>query len=143
MLELRRCRAEDFEAVVLLLGQLWPDRPPDAASLRTVYDRALDSDRQLYLCALSGGRVVGFGSVAIRSNLRQEAFVGYVDEMVVDESERGCGIGTRILDFLVSWARERGCNRIELDSAPHRKETHAFYEARGFRLRSYHFQKLL
>lgn len=143
MIELRPCRAEDFEGVVILLGQLWPDRPLDAESLRRVYDRALASDGQLYLCAVSGRQVVGFGSIAIKGTLRQEAFVGYVDEMVVDEAQRGRGIGTRILDYLSSWAQERGCNRIELDSAFHREDTHSFYEAHGFRKRSYHYQKLL
>jgi GNAT superfamily N-acetyltransferase len=143
MIELRQCTAEDFEGVLSLLGQLWPDTPLDAKSLWTVYDRALASDRQLYLCAVSGGQVVGFGALTIKSNLRNGAFVGYVDEMVVDETLRGRGIGTRILDHLTSWARERGCTRIDLDSAFHRKDAHAFYEARGFRRRAYQYQKLL
>ena len=115
----------------------------DLVSLRSVYDRALASDRQVYLCAVLDQQVVGFGSLTIKSNLWSEAFVGYVDEMVVDEAQRGRGVGTQILDRLISWARERGCNRIELDSAFHRKSAHAFYERRGFQSRAYLYSKLL
>jgi GNAT superfamily N-acetyltransferase len=92
---------------------------------------------------VSGQQVLGFGSLAIKSNLWNEASVGYVDEMVIDAAHRGRGIGTRILDHLASWARERGCNRIELDSAFHRKEAHAFYERRGFQSRAYLYSKLI
>jgi glucosamine-phosphate N-acetyltransferase len=125
------------------LGQLWPGKPLDFVSLRSVYDRALGSERQVYLCAVLDQQVIGFGSLAIKSNLWSEAFVGYVDEMIVDEAQRGRGVGSQILDYLTSWARERGCNRIELDSAFHRKDAHAFYEHRGFQSRAYLYSKLL
>jgi len=137
------CKAEDFEGIVALLGQLWPGKPLDPVALRRVYDRTLASDHQMYLCAASARRVVGFGSLTLKSNLWSEALVGFVDEMVVDRAHQGQGIGTQILDQLTAWARKRGCNRIELDSAFHRKEAHAFYEHRGFQSRAYLYSKLL
>jgi glucosamine-phosphate N-acetyltransferase len=143
MIPIRECKAEDFDSIVALLGQLWPGKPLDSVSLRRVYDRTLASDQQVYLCAVCDQQVVGFGSLTIKSNLWNEAFVGYVDEMVVDGAHRGRGIGTQILDHLISWARERGCNRIELDSAFHRKDAHVFYERRGFQSRAYLYSKLL
>ena len=142
-IEMRPCGTTDFEGVLALLRQLWPNKTLDSESLRKVYERALASDRQVYLSAGCDGRIVGFGSLSIKSNLWNEAFVGFVDEMVVDEAHRGRGIGTQILDHLISWARDRGCNRIELDSAFHRKDAHAFYERRGFQSRAYLFSKLL
>jgi glucosamine-phosphate N-acetyltransferase len=143
MIPIRECKAEDFGSIVALLGQLWPGKPLDSVSLRRVYDRTLAADQQVYLCAVCNQQVVGFGSLAIKSNLWNEAFVGYVNEMVVDAAHRGRGIGTQILDHLISWARERGCNRIELDSAFHRKDAHTFYERQGFQCRAYLYSKLL
>lgn len=143
MIQIRKCGAEDFDGIVTLLRQLWPDKPLDLISIRSVYDRSLASDRQVYLCAVCDRQVVGFGSLTIKSNLWSEAFVGYVDEMVVDGEHRGRGIGTQILDHLISWARERGCNRFELDSAFHRMDAHAFYERCGFQSRAYLYSKLL
>ncbi len=143
MIQIRKCMAEDFDGVVALLRQLWPGKPLDLVSLRSTYDRSLASERQVYLCAVCDKQVVGFGSLTIKSNLWSEAFVGYVDEMVTDGAHQGRGIGTQILDRLISWAREQGCNRIELDSAFHRKDAHAFYERRGFQSRAYLYSKLL
>jgi GNAT superfamily N-acetyltransferase len=143
MIQIRKCSAGDFDGIVTLLSQLWPGKPLDLACLRNVYDCALASERQVYLRASSGQQAVGFGSLTIKSNLWSEAFVGFVDELVVDEAHRGQGIGTQILDHLISWACERGCNRIELDSAFHRKDAHAFYESRGFQSRAYLYSKLL
>jgi glucosamine-phosphate N-acetyltransferase len=143
MIQIQECRTEDFDGVVALLRQLWPGKPLDLVALRSVYDRALASDRQVYFCAVHQQQLVGFGSLTVKSNLWSEAFVGYVDEMVVDEAYRGRGIGTQMLDRLISCARERGCNRIELDSAFHRKDAHAFYERRGFQSRAYLYSKPL
>ena len=143
MIELRPCTTADFEGVVALLRQLWPGKTLDTASLRNIYESALSSDWQIYLVAVRDGRIVGFGSLTVKSNLWNEGFVGFVDEMVVDEAHRGQGTGTQILDHLISWARERGCVRIELDSAFHRKDAHAFYERRGFQSRAYLFSKPL
>ena len=143
MIEIRPCTTEDFAAVLTLLRQLWPTKPLDSESLRRIYDRALCSNQQVYLCAVGEGRVAGFGSLTVKSNLWNEGFVGFVDEMIVDQTHRGRGIGTQILDKLISWARDRGCIRIELDSAFHRKDAHAFYERRGFQSRAYLFSKPL
>jgi len=143
MIHIRNCKAEDFEGVVALLRQLWPDMPLELDALRRTFDRSLASDRQIYICAVSGQQAVGFGSMTIKSNLWSAGFVGYVDEMVIDGAHRGRGIGTQILDHLVSTARDLGCSRVELDSAFHRKSAHAFYEQRGFQSRAYLYSKPL
>ena len=141
----RRCRAEDFDGVLALLRQLWPTRTLDVAALRDVYRRGLGSDRQAYLCASveTGGKLIAFGSLSMRNSIWQQGWLANVDELVVDEASRGRGVGTAMLDRLADTAREMGCRRIELDSALHRKEAHAFYESRGFERISYLFTKSL
>ena len=47
----------------------------------------------------------------------------------------------RLLERLASLARERGCRAMELDSAFHRVEAHAFYEKLGFEKRAFLFAK--
>lgn len=143
LMQIRVCQPADFDGVVVLLDQLWPGKPLDGEALRRVYDRALASDRQFYFCAVCDRQVVGFGSLAIKSNLWNEGVVGFVDELVVQAAHRGRGIGSRILDRLCAEARERGCQRLELDSAFHRKEAHAFYERRGLTSRAFLYTKLL
>jgi RimJ/RimL family protein N-acetyltransferase len=139
----RPCRPEDFDAVLALLRQLWPDRPLDAEAIRAVYDRALGSDAQAYLCATDGERVIGFGSLTIKNNLWQAGPLGHLDELVVDGGWRGRGVGARLLEELIDLARRRGCRRVELDSALHRVDAHRFYERHGFENRAYLFSKPL
>ena len=141
---IRRCRFEDFEGVLALLRQLWPARELDVAALREVFRRGLASDRQAYLCATdAAGNLVAFGSLSVRNSIWQQGPLANVDELVVDGAWRGRGIGTAMLERLGDTARELGCRRIELDSALHRKEAHAFYEARGFERLSYLFTRPL
>jgi GNAT superfamily N-acetyltransferase len=143
MIQTRICNSEDFDQIVVLLRQLWPGKPQDLVSLRQVYDRSMASDRQVYLCAVVDTQVLGFGSLTIKNNLWCEGFLGFVDELVVDEAHRGKGIGTKLLDDLISWARERGCRRVELDSSFHRTAAHVFYERYGFQSRAYLYSKSL
>lgn len=86
MIEIRSCRPEDFDEVAKLLRQLWLDKQLDLRSLKTVFDRALASDSQKYLCAEENGKVIGFGSLTIKNNLWQAGYICHVDELVVDDN---------------------------------------------------------
>ena len=108
-----------------------------------MFDCALVSDSKVYLCAVDGESVTGFVSLTIKNNLWQAAKVGHIDELVVDQKHRGRGLGTRLLNAITAVAKERGCTRVELDSAFHRKEAHTFYERHGFENRAYLFSKSL
>jgi len=141
MIQIRECTGEDFENVLHLLRQLWPDKQLDERKLRAVYDRALASDRHLYLCAVDGRSVVGFGTLSFKNSLWQEGTLARIDELVVDESRRAGGVGTLLLRQLTAKAADKGCSGIELDSSFHRIEAHGFYEKRGFAKRAFLFFK--
>ena len=61
----------------------------------------------------------------------------------MDVDYRGRGIGTQLIEHLIQLAKQRGCRRVELDTAFHRNEAHEFYERQGFENRGYVFSKLL
>jgi GNAT superfamily N-acetyltransferase len=143
MLQIRPCSSDDFSGVLELLEQLWPEKRLDPASLRIVYDRALASNSQKYICATDGERVIGFGSLTVKNNLWQEGYLGHVDELVVDRDYRGRGVGTGLLEHLIVIARQLDCRRIELDSGFHRPDAHRYYERHGFENRGYLFSKVL
>ena len=142
-IRIRRCQSEDFESVLMLLCQLWPNQELDRNLVRSVFNRALASDQQVYLCALVEQQVVGFGSLSVKNNLWQQGYLAQVDELVVEEKHRGRGIGIQLLVNLIDLARQRHCGRIELDSAFHRDQAHRFYEGQGFTKRAYLFTQAL
>jgi len=143
MIQIRKCKADDFEAVTKLLRQLWPEQRLDVAALQAVFERALAGEQQVYLCAAEGDCVVGFASLTLKNNLWQAGFLGHVDELVVESRYRGQGVGRQLLAQISELARERGCRRVELDSAFHRKQAHEFYERHGFENRAFLFSKVL
>lgn len=57
--------------------------------------------------------------------------IGYLEDVVVDASAQGAGIGGKLWDEIVAWSREIGLDRIEFTSRKDRAATHAFYEKRG------------
>ena len=133
----------DFEGILRLFGQLWPERTLVASKMRDVFRRGLASDRQAYLCATDGeaGPVVGFGSITVLNSFSQQGPLANLDELVVDEAWRRRGVGTALLERLIARAAEMGCGRLDLHSQFRRAVAHAFYERRGFERRAYLFTR--
>ena len=67
----------------------------------------------------------------------------YIDDLVTAESARSNGHGKSMLDALIAFAKEQGCDAFSLDSGTWRQEAHAFYFREGMRISSFHFQLLL
>ncbi len=92
--------------------------------------------------ALQDGRVVG----AIGFRLLHDLASGrslYIDDLVVDEGERGRDIGRALMTFAEEAATGAGCEAIRLTSAMFREGAHAFYERLGFARPGYVFKKEL
>lgn len=111
--------------------------------MKQVFEKGICSEHQHYLCVEVDKRIVGFCSLTVKNNLWQQGNLGHIDELVVEESFRRKGIGTELLHRLIRVAEEKGCRRIELDSALHRTKAHGFYEKNGFENRALLFSKIL
>ncbi len=139
MPQIRKCLNSDFEQVTSLLVQLWPKKVQNLSKLRGIYERALIATNQRYFVAVESGLIVGFVSLSLKNSLWEAGPLANIDEMVVDEEHRGEGIGSALMEHVIDTARKLGCGRIELDSAFHRTDAHAFYEKKGFEQRAYLF----
>jgi glucosamine-phosphate N-acetyltransferase len=133
----------DFPTILPLFSQLWPDKILNPEKLRRVFSRGLASPQQEYLIAKLGEQVIAFGSLTIKNNLWQEGNLAHIDELVVEGSFRGQGVGTRLLEELVKLAQKHDCERVELDSAFHRQAAHKFYAGLGFENRGLIFSRKL
>ena len=66
-----------------------------------------------------------------------------LDEVVVDESARGKGVGAALVRASVDLAREKGVEVVELQSAVHRAEANRLYPRMGFKLRETNVYRLV
>ncbi|MDP3994560.1 MAG: GNAT family N-acetyltransferase [bacterium] len=78
------------------------------------------------------GRLLGMGWIFPRQTaIRCQAVV---EDMIVDESQRGKGLGEKILKDLISWSKKQGVEVIELTTNPKRLAANALYQKIGFKL---------
>jgi GNAT superfamily N-acetyltransferase len=63
----------------------------------------------------------------------------YVDDLVTGAAFRSHGHGKTMLDWLIAFAKERGCDTFSLDSGTQRQAAHAFYFREKMRITSFHF----
>ena len=74
--------------------------------------------------------LVAVAGVSVQRVLHHERHL-WVHDFVVDESRRGEGFGTALLEWLDDWARERDCENLALACITDNDEARAFYESQG------------
>lgn len=79
-----------------------------------------------------GGKLLGMGWIFPRQTmLRRQAVV---EDMIVDESQRGKGLGEKILKDLIRWAKMQGVEVVELTTNSKRIAANSLYKKVGFKL---------
>lgn len=101
----------------------------------------LGSNAKLIL-ALKDNKVVGINLYRIHYNTYQNKLM-FIEDLVVDETQRGLRVGQQLLELSDKIAKQQGCDYVSLDSGTHRARAHKFYFLQGFEIGSYHFNKKL
>jgi GNAT superfamily N-acetyltransferase len=73
-----------------------------------------DRERQCIMVAENRGTVIGMCSVQTLVSTAEGGIVGLVEDMVIHKRYRGQGIGSKLLDSVEHWAREKGLKRLQL-----------------------------
>ena len=92
------------------------------------------------MVARAAGQVVGSATLLTMVTLVGQ--FGYVEEVAVDTSVRGRGVGRALMEGLVAAARERALDFVELTSRPSREAANSLYRSLGFRLRETNVYRL-
>mgnify|MGYP001660293713 FL=1 len=67
----------------------------------------------------------------------------YIDDLCVDENERGKHIGKTLYDFVVSYAKKNGYYNVTLNVWADNKKAVGFYEKIGLRVQKIGMEKIL
>jgi aminoglycoside 6'-N-acetyltransferase I len=128
--EVRGAVPADAADIARLIGQLGYPMPPQEAADRLAM--VMQDGQGSLLVAADYGPVVGVIALHWCPMLQEARPVARITTLVVDEQERGRGIGRILLKAGAQAARQAGCDVLELTSGLRRKEAHEFYRAQGF-----------
>ena len=132
---IRQAHEQDLLAMQLLLMQLFsieqdfhsdPQRQDEGLRL------LIESPQSGLFVAERSGRVVGMATLQILISTAEGGAVGLVEDVVVDEAERGRGIGRLLLQYLQHWAEQRGLRRLQLLADIDNRPALAFYKGQGW-----------
>lgn len=128
--EVTEVSTELVEAFVRLTPQLSrSSSPPGEQEL----ERIVQSDATRLLVAKVEGVIVGSLTLAlfwIPTGLR-----AWIEDVVVDESVRGQGIGAALNQEALKVARDQGARTVDLTSRPSREAANRLYQRLGFKQR--------
>jgi GNAT superfamily N-acetyltransferase len=136
---IRRANEEDGAGAFTLIGALgYVDI--DRGGFEAVFKAIIASDDMAVLVAEDdNGRVVGLAAVSWRLQLRLSGLLVSLDELVVDSSIRGAGIGKALLDEVKALAAGVAQSRLmpwrlQLETRRTRESfQRQFYAKNGFR----------
>lgn len=85
------------------------------------------------LAACRGDSIVGLAVVAVYRRLSGPA--AHLHDVVVDDADRGQGVGAALVAAAIEVARQQGAYSLELTSAPWREAANRLYPRLGFQRR--------
>ncbi len=130
----REARSDDFEGVVRLYRQLLPeDSVLQDGTDRAAFEEILRSPG-LHLFVLERNRaVVATTYLNVIPNITRSASpYAVIENVVVEESLRGTGLGKQIMEGTLLAAWNAGCYKAMLMTGSRNPDTHAFYKTCGF-----------
>lgn len=138
-LAMRPARPDDAPAVSRLLGELGHAAPEP--EVRARLEALARLEQHVVLVAENASGVVGVASAFVTPVLHRPGVTGRISVMVVAETARGNGVGTRLLDAMEESLAAHGATRLELTSNVRRADAHVFYEKRGWEKQGFRFEK--
>ncbi|GIF62889.1 acetyltransferase [Asanoa ishikariensis] len=128
----RVAREGDLEAILGLYRQLHPADPLPAGAAETFRRILATPGLDLFVLEVSGVVVATTYLNVIPNLTRGAAPYAVVENVVVDASVRGTGLGRQIMAGTLQAAWDAGCYKVMLMTGSRTPATHAFYRACGF-----------
>ena len=135
---IREAQLEDCEAIWQLVCAL-EERELDHNAFAAVFAEQQTDGRHVTLVwsENAGAPIQALMNMRIEVQLHHAAKIAEVQELVVDPSLRGRGVGKELLAAARDAAQAAGCVRIELVTNQRRHGAHRFYEREGMRQTHY------
>jgi len=123
----------DIFSLLELYRQLIPsDIAITETAAKDVWEKIEKQDIK-YFAAKENGKVIASCYICIIPNLtRGGKSIGFIENVITDAACRGKGIGKKIIENAVKYAKEQNCYKVLLQSGVKRTDAHRFYKSIGF-----------
>lgn len=91
----------------------------------------LDKNSERVLVAVYNSEVVGYLHAQIYKTLYFEELINFLG-LAVSKEYRNKKVGTKLVNEIENWAKEKGINKVRVNSGFSRKEAHEFYRSLGY-----------
>lgn len=155
-MEIRRAKKEDLEGVGKLLRQVLevhhkgrPDIFYGGVKKYTDEEtlRIFENDKTPVFVAVEDGAVLGYAFCIDQqitdSHILTDIRTLYIDDLCVDETIRGRGIGKALYDFVVAYAKKEGYYNLTLNVWACNESALRFYEKMGLMPQKIGMEKIL
>jgi len=140
---IREIEEKDYHVLLSLWNNELGNSNVTAENIAPHYDRVKNDDSYKTYVALLGNEVVGFISSAQSYAVGFDGRYMQIIAMAVKTQKQNKGIGTKLIQSMENYARDKGCYCIGVCSGLKRTDAHAFYERNGLVKGSYAFAKML
>lgn len=129
--EIKRFSKRVYNAVLILLPQL--DSGLEYPSKKHFKGILKSASTHLFIAELDNKDIIGMLTLATYDIPTGKKF--WIEDVVVDKSQRGQGYGKELILFAIEFARASGAHTLELTSRSSRVEANQLYQNAGFVIR--------
>ncbi len=140
MLTIRAATAEDFQIIYNFINEL-ENAVFDEKIQQVIFSENLKNENIIYLLAFESEEPAGFISCNVQWLLHHASLIGEIQEMIVAEKFRSKGVGKLLIAELITIAKSKGINQLEVTSSKKREHAHRFYMREGFAQSHFKFTK--
>ena len=91
-----------------------------------------DPNQELTIVEMNGEKVATFQMSFIQYLTYEGGLRAQIEAVRTHSKYRGHGIGTRVFEYAINRAKEKGCHLVQLTSDKKRPDAIRFYESLGF-----------
>lgn len=115
----QQATSDDIDDLVRLLSALFTieqDFNPDATKQKLGLELIIKntSSATIQVAKTSIGKTVGMVSAQLVISTAQGAYSAWIEDMIVDQAFQGQGIGRKLLENAMAWAKLNGATRAQL-----------------------------
>jgi len=135
--QIRLCRQADLPEVISLMNEL-KEVASGCEQFELENVRAVFTEMERYpeiylnLVAEISGKVVGFISIIFYKTVFHKGGTALINELIITHSERGKGIGQKLIRRAKEEAIARGMDEIEVGTEKTNQAAQEFYRKNGF-----------